>query len=188
MLRFVFLFIFVVHLVGSNSIPDCIKKVDFKESDKSSRFYVFDNCENSTEILLKWRAGTSLLMSPEKLGPGDRNLTFTLNDRCTLVFKVYDGEEGNQITWNDQNENFAYCNELLECSLSLRNDSRLFTENGQELCFGTILFNEIKDQWVWTKIRVQELQPNDTFVVGRTNLEDGEVEEYTWPNSSFFVI
>ncbi|KAI6212358.1 hypothetical protein M3Y94_00012100 [Aphelenchoides besseyi] len=184
MLRFVFLSILVVQLVDSYDTSECIKKVDFNEGDKSSRFYVFKNCESDAEIWLKWKAGNSLLMSPERLGLGDHGLTVTLNENCMLVFEAKNEEEQEQIKWNDQHENFANCTELSDCSLVLRNDSKLFTDNGQELCLNTILRNTIDDQWVWTKIRVQGLQPNDTFVVGRTNFEDGEVEKLP-PNSAF---
>ncbi|KAI6198479.1 hypothetical protein M3Y96_00523500 [Aphelenchoides besseyi] len=161
----IFLTLLIVSLSVDLSVAvdnHCIKKFNYN----NWRGLQFSNCSTAAEVAFKWKK-EHILWTEIGVHSNERiKFELTFNERCTLTFE---GKLGiNQYgKWETPEGKVIICADVSDdCRLKINERGELATYNFQDIsCGNSTILHDIDEQWAWTKIRVVNLPPEDTFRV-----------------------
>ncbi|KAI6212363.1 hypothetical protein M3Y94_00012900 [Aphelenchoides besseyi] len=165
----VFWFLLFVGLGSVLAIDQCIQPLDIDDS----RGFNMSNCEDA-EIGIKWKKTHGLALAVEGAAV---EFNLTLNGNCEVNFNRRDTKDGIWVIKYDGNESFLFY-PLLQIDKDGKFRRLIYDE--EVICPGHELRNRIDDEWVWTKVRVQDESQSGgiQFSVFVSMAEEGEGVEY----------
>ncbi|KAI6212469.1 hypothetical protein M3Y94_00028700 [Aphelenchoides besseyi] len=179
MFRFLAVVIAVMLIVNAHAYGNnqCIKK----QEEKEKRGFSFFNCSSPAELDIKWMNNQSLWLAASPAPNSVVTFKFVLNDQCTLNFSA----NSDEIKWTSEDGNYVNCTSVYDCVLELRSNGLLTTYDNRPLdCGNKTLRNPIENNWVWSKVHIEDVEPTLGFAVLVFEPAEGEGEEYKPKNGS----